>query len=214
MYMLIYTATYIRMTYIYTRTHTVWCVSDVWLCSLSALHIKCSTYNNVYTLISSTLFLQNKFNNFTSFHGSVWYGVATSSRLLKIMGLFCRISSLLKGSFAKETYNFKEPTNRSHPIALGLLIYTRDSLPKFLEGRFDEKLESRTHKVQETERDVSHLVFPLAPSNVPLYSSLFHTRSHINHSTLHSALCTRFCANLTIYPPRTDKCHKNLCTYM
>jgi len=44
------------------------------------------------------------------------YGVATVSRLLKMMDLFCRISSLLYGSFAKETYNFKEPTNRSHLI--------------------------------------------------------------------------------------------------
>jgi len=33
-----------------------------------------------------------------------------------IIGLFCRISSLLKGSFAKETYHFEEPTNRNHPI--------------------------------------------------------------------------------------------------
>ena len=45
------------------------------------------------------------------------YGVASISRLLKIIGLFCRISSLLIGSFAKETYNLKEPTNRSQPIA-------------------------------------------------------------------------------------------------
>ena len=44
------------------------------------------------------------------------YGVATISRPLIILGLFCRISSLLWGSFAKETYIFKEPTNRSHPI--------------------------------------------------------------------------------------------------
>jgi len=43
------------------------------------------------------------------------YGVATISRLPKIIGLFCRIS-LLQGSFAKETDNLKEPTNRSHPI--------------------------------------------------------------------------------------------------
>ena len=43
-------------------------------------------------------------------------GVATISRLLKIIGLFCRRSSLLQGSFGKETYNFKEPSNRSHPI--------------------------------------------------------------------------------------------------
>ena len=34
----------------------------------------------------------------------------------KIIGLFCRILSLLFSSFAKETYNFKEPTNGSHPI--------------------------------------------------------------------------------------------------
>jgi len=47
---------------------------------------------------------------------NLWYGVATISRLLQIIGLFCRILSLLQSSFATETYNFKEPTNRSHPI--------------------------------------------------------------------------------------------------
>ena len=43
------------------------------------------------------------------------YGVATIGRLLKSIGLFCRIASLLQGSFAQETYHFKEPTNRRHP---------------------------------------------------------------------------------------------------
>jgi len=46
------------------------------------------------------------------------YGVATISTLLQIIGLFCRILSLLWGSFAKETYNFKEFTNHSHPISV------------------------------------------------------------------------------------------------
>jgi len=46
------------------------------------------------------------------------YGVATISSLLQILGLFCRISSLLLGSFAKETYDFKETPNRSHPICI------------------------------------------------------------------------------------------------
>jgi len=45
------------------------------------------------------------------------YGVATISRLLEIVSIFCRIQSLLQGSFAKVTCNFKEPTNRSHPIS-------------------------------------------------------------------------------------------------
>jgi len=49
-------------------------------------------------------------------HCMLWYGVATMSRLLKILRLFCRISSVSWESFAKKTYNFKEPTNRSHPI--------------------------------------------------------------------------------------------------
>ena len=43
------------------------------------------------------------------------------SRLLKIVRLFGRISSLLQVSFAKETYNFKELTNRSHPI---IIVYS------------------------------------------------------------------------------------------
>ena len=44
------------------------------------------------------------------------YAVVTISRLLQIIGLFCRISSLLQGSFAKKTLTFKEPTNRRQPI--------------------------------------------------------------------------------------------------
>ena len=44
---------------------------------------------------------------------------------LKRLGLFCRISSALLGSFAKETYNFKEPTNCSHPIWVYICVYTK-----------------------------------------------------------------------------------------
>jgi len=45
------------------------------------------------------------------------YGVASISRLLKIIGLFCKKSLLKRPYSAKETYNFKEPTNRSHSIS-------------------------------------------------------------------------------------------------
>jgi len=44
------------------------------------------------------------------------YGVATISRLLKITGLFCKKALQKRPIFCKETYDFKEPTNRSHPI--------------------------------------------------------------------------------------------------
>ena len=44
------------------------------------------------------------------------YVVATISRLLKIIGLFCKRALQKRLYSAKETYNFKEPTNCSHPI--------------------------------------------------------------------------------------------------
>jgi len=44
------------------------------------------------------------------------YGVATISRLLKMIGLFCKRALQKRRYSAKETYDFKEPTNRSHPI--------------------------------------------------------------------------------------------------
>jgi len=44
------------------------------------------------------------------------YGVATISRHLKIIGLFCKRDLYKRRYSAKETYNFKESTNCSHPI--------------------------------------------------------------------------------------------------
>jgi len=45
-----------------------------------------------------------------------WYGVASISRLLKMLGLFCKRAQLKRRYSAKETYNCKEPTKHSLPI--------------------------------------------------------------------------------------------------
>ena len=44
------------------------------------------------------------------------YGVASISRPLKIIGRFCKRALWKRRYSAKKTYDFKEPTNRSHPI--------------------------------------------------------------------------------------------------
>jgi len=44
------------------------------------------------------------------------YGVASISRIDKIIGLFCKRALLKRRYSAKETYNFIDPTDRSHPI--------------------------------------------------------------------------------------------------
>jgi len=49
-----------------------------------------------------------------------WYGVAATSRLLKITGLFCKRDLWKRRYSAKEAYHFKEPTHRSHPICLSI----------------------------------------------------------------------------------------------
>jgi len=51
----------------------------------------------------------------------VYYAVVMTSRLLKIIGLFCKRDQQKRRYFAKDTYNFKEHTNPSHPIAFPLL---------------------------------------------------------------------------------------------
>jgi len=44
------------------------------------------------------------------------YGVASISRLLKIVGLFCKRALSKRRYSQKETYNLQEPTTCSHPI--------------------------------------------------------------------------------------------------
>jgi len=45
-----------------------------------------------------------------------YHGVATINRLLQMIGLFCKRALQKRLYSAKETFDFKEPTNRSHPI--------------------------------------------------------------------------------------------------
>ena len=51
------------------------------------------------------------------FTGDGMYGLATISRLLKIIGLFCKRALLSRRYSAKETYNFKELTYHGHSIS-------------------------------------------------------------------------------------------------
>ena len=49
-------------------------------------------------------------------HLAKCYGVATISRLLQITGLFWKRALQKRRYSAKETYDFKAPTHRSHPV--------------------------------------------------------------------------------------------------
>ena len=50
------------------------------------------------------------------------YGVATISRMLKNISLFCKRDLQKRPIFCKETYIFKHPTHRSHPVILNGVV--------------------------------------------------------------------------------------------
>ena len=71
---------------------------------------------NIYHIYT---YLQDIFNTYIhkfTVYVQYVYGVATISRLLKIMGLICKRTLYKRRYSAKEAYNFKEPANRRHPI--------------------------------------------------------------------------------------------------
>jgi len=66
-----------------------------------------------------------------------------------MIGFFCRISSVLQGSFAKETYNFKEPTNR-------ILVFTGWALRRPALYLSDHELFAGDTQIEEEEQETMH----------------------------------------------------------
>jgi len=65
------------------------------------------------------------------------YVLPQQSRMWMIH-LFCKRALEKRLYSAKETYNFKEPTNRSHPILVATTTWTTDDAP---ESSADSELE-------------------------------------------------------------------------
>ena len=78
-------------------------LSDAFICVTWLINVRDMTHLHVWRACDMTL---------------CWFAVASIRRLLKIIGLFCKRALYKRRYSAKETYHFKEPTNRSHPIVL------------------------------------------------------------------------------------------------
>jgi len=78
------------------------------------------------------------------------YGVATISRPPEITGLFCKRAIQKRRYSAKETYHFKEPTNRSHPTMKDFL--ERCELPRKMWNGNNSHLSSKFFLVKSRTR--------------------------------------------------------------
>jgi len=56
--------------------------------------------------------------------GKMGHGVASVSRIDKMIGLFCKRALSKKRYSGKETYDLINPTDRSHPIVVYTLQHT------------------------------------------------------------------------------------------
>ena len=88
--------------YMCEKRHTMYVTRDLRHCNWYNIYMSIHIHMCVYSIYKCIKRVQC----------AASYGVATISRLLKIVGLF-----LVQGSFAKEAYNFKEPINHSRPIS-------------------------------------------------------------------------------------------------
>ena len=83
------------------------------------------------------------------------YGVALVSRIDKITGLFCKRDLLKRRYSAKETYNFVDPTDRSHPTHTAannnmLQLSDRFIYSVFTKDTVDEEGQARDTRVHVT----------------------------------------------------------------
>jgi len=104
---------------------------DSFICVMWHIHVHRSVF--VCTLVTFHVWGGIHVRQPTTFRVChVAYGVATISRLLKIIGLFCKRALQKRRYSAKETYNFKEPATRGHPIWISHVSQRLQAAPVFL----------------------------------------------------------------------------------
>jgi len=81
------------------------------------------------------------------------YGVALVSRIDKIIGLFYKRALLKRWYSAKETYNFIDPTDRSHPISHTVprkKANCQETPSDFVPRSDDQKHQKENHRMGQT----------------------------------------------------------------
>ena len=116
----------------------------------------CAIHVDTHFMHALYIYTQTHFVCYT--RRQTYYGVATISMLLKIIGLYEECRSLLQGSFAKETCNFKEPTNRSHSIPMWY-IPGQTSLATYVDILRVRSIRKHTSCVIHVDTPIAHLIY-------------------------------------------------------
>jgi len=116
--------------------------------------------------------------------------VATVSRIDKIIGFFCRILSLLQGSFAKETCIFIDPTNHSQPISSSVSTVQLVHRYEVLYLEYNSFIDMKFCICSTTRSSISHVLhlYPELFDHITSLSSLSNSWSTSPLLHLHQTL--------------------------
>ena len=158
------------------------------------------------------------------------YGLATVSRIDKMIGLFCRILSVLQGSFAKETYNLIDATNQSQPICTSTTailhsnkshISLKKRVPDTLKRAFQTRNNTTLHVLQKTSfmhlslSRTFHASFMHLSLSRTLTAALFHWKNSFvylrksfkrTRAKLHSKKSLKYSEKSLKYSEKSLKC--------
>jgi len=132
MYMYVYTHIYVYICMHTCKRKNVY-VTYIYICMYTCIYIYVYIFVYMYTYIHTCMYICAYRYVYPCIYVYIqtetfsWrqckrHEVASSSRLLKSIGVFCKRATQKRQYSAKETCNFKEPTNRSHPTAFYCML--------------------------------------------------------------------------------------------
>ena len=111
------------------------------------------------------------------------------SRLLKVIGLICKRAQYKRLYSAKETYNFREPGNRSHPIF-------KKAISKAAARAHTHTSHTRCPRIQHTlvytkQHNTTHSILPSPPHSCA-YSGLLSTFAAMPPRAYRTLMCSTY----------------------
>jgi len=103
------------------------------------------------------------------------YGVATCSGLLEIIGLLCKRALRKRRYSAKETYNFQEPTSRSHSISFQRSYMSNVFCGTYIVYTYDNTsytYDNTSLRISYIHMIISYVYTIYVPIYVPIYVDL------------------------------------------
>jgi len=135
-----------------------------------------------------------------------------------MIGFFCKRALPNRWYSAKETYNFNEPTNRSHPISIFQCTQAHVYLFKYIYAQTYSHVYTRKRKKRDASHHARWYVCTLWHTYMCIHTNMFTCVHAKKEKNWYVASCTLICIYITayinMYLHSNTYIHSNLFVYM